>query len=131
MPTITYRIMNNKITFLVGIIIGLILMFIYFKTSKTQEEREMEMTMQLIEKVKNQKTEIQYTEVKGRKGRVTIHTEIPKDSAKLLLGKASKTEMQKIANSVYETWTYDFDGDDISDLKLEFIDGVLDNFHEY
>ncbi len=123
--------MNNKTSFVIGLLIGLFAMFIYSKTSKTPEEREMEMTMQLLEQVRNQKTEIQYAEVKGKKGRVTIHTEITKDSAKILLGKATKTEMLKMGNSVHETWTYDLDGDNISDLKLEFINGVLNNFNEY
>lgn len=123
--------MNNKTSFVIGLLIGLFAMFIYSKTSKTPEERELEMTMNLLEQVRNQKTEIQYAEVKGKKGRVTIHTEITKDSAKILLGKATKTEMLTMGNSVHETWTYDLNGDDISDLKLEFIDGVLNNFNEY
>lgn len=122
---------NSWLLLFFGILMGIILMFIFNKTSKTPEEKELELTMQLLDQVQNQKTQIQYFEVKGKKGQVILHTEISKDSAKILLGKPTKTEMSKYYNFVNETWNYDLNYDEITDLKLQFRNGLLQEISEY
>jgi len=122
---------NSWLILFFGILIGIILMLIFNNTSKTPEEKELELTMQLLDQVQNQKTQIQYFEVKGKKGRVIMHTEISKDSAKILLGKPTKTEMDNYYNSINETWNYDLNYDEITDLKLKFRNGLLQEILEY
>ena len=56
---------NSWLLLFFGILIGIILMLIFNNTSKTPEEKELELTMQLLDQVQNQKTQIQYFEVKG------------------------------------------------------------------
>lgn len=122
--------MSNKVSFILGIAIGMLVMFLFNFNHKTAEEKEMEMTLEMLEQIKNQKPSMQYAEIKGKNGLVTIHTEISKDSAKILLGKPTKTEMRTILNTIHETWTYDINKDGVSDLHLEFENGILDNFTE-
>lgn len=122
---------NSWLILFFGILIGIIIMLIFNKTSKTPEEKELELTMQLLEQVQNQKTQIQYFEVKGKKGRVIMHTEISKDSAKILLGKPTKTEMDNYYNSINETWNYDLNYDEITDFKVQFRNGLLQEISEY
>ena len=106
-------------------------MYVVKMNSKTKEEKELETYLELVKQIQNQKSDIQYFEVKGKKGLVLIHTELSKDSAKILLGKPTKTEMDNYLGNVSESWNYDLNHDNITDLTLNFRNGVLYDYTEY
>lgn len=70
-------------------------------------------------------SQVQYVEVKGRKGNVTLHTGMSKDSVKLLLGKPDQIDLDKIQNIHFEKWGYKLKNNYISDLDIDFKDGKL------
>ena len=122
---------NTWLILIIGIILGVILMYVVKMNSKTKEEKELETYLELVKQIQNQKSDIQYFEVKGKKGLVLIHTELSKDSAKILLGKPTKTEMDNYLGNVSESWNYDLNHDNITDLTLNFRNGVLYDYTEY
>jgi hypothetical protein len=69
---------------------ALLLYAIGFRTESSLKEQ---LRRELIETLSNnlgnlnQEAEVQYIEVKGKKGNVTLHTGMPKHSVKILVGK--------------------------------------------
>ncbi len=122
---------NTWLILIIGIVLGVILMYVVKMNSKTKEEKELETYLELVKQIQNQKSDIQYFEVKGKKGLVLIHTELSKDSAKILLGKPTKTEMDNYLGNVSESWNYDLNHDENTDLTLNFRNGVLYDYTEY
>lgn len=88
-----------------------------------------------IEQISPKRLSVQYVDVRGKKGEVTVHTFMPKDSVKLLIGKPTKTDLNTIGSRSQETWTYEFPGQGVYGtlriLKIEFINGELRNISEY
>ncbi len=122
---------NTWLILIIGIVLGVILMYVVKMNSKTKEEKELETYLELVKQIQNQKSDIQYFEVKGKKGLVLIHTELSKDSAKILLGKPTKTEMDNYLGNVSESWNYDLNHDENTHLTLNFRNGVLYDYTEY
>lgn len=76
--------MKQYLTFFAGMVAGaLILYAIGFRSEKSVKEK---IRNQLIEAIsdnmssENQEGDVQYVEVKGKKGNVTLHTGMSKDS---------------------------------------------------
>lgn len=69
--------------------------------------------------------QVQYIEVTGKKGNVTLHTGMSKDSVQILVGKPDKINLSELLNTYYETWGYKLKNKYISDLDIEFEDGKL------
>lgn len=74
--------------------------------------------------------QVQYVEVKGRKGNVTLHTDMSKDSVQLLVGKPDQVDLNKLANTNYETWGYKLKNEYMSDLDIDFEDGKLNGVRQ-
>ena len=70
---------------------------------------------------------VQYIEVKGKNGYVTLHTDMPKDSVQILLGKPDEIDLNKRLNTYYENWGYKLKNQYISDLNVSFRDGYLES----
>jgi hypothetical protein len=77
----------------------------------------------------NQQT-LQYVEVTGKKGTVTLHTDMPKDSVRMLLGKPSTVDLSSTAFGDFEDWGYRIRNKYIADLRLHFVDGKLKEVHQ-
>lgn len=139
--------MNRIIVFILGLISGIAIMLILFfitnlfslkdliKESKDIAKEYVNEETELEEDFNEDKlTNIQYVELTGKNGDVTLHTYMPKDSVKLLIGKPTRISLMTIGNENHETWEYDYPGEDrygvTSHLWLEFVNGKLDLIHE-
>jgi hypothetical protein len=74
---------------------------------------------------------VQYVEIRGKKGVVTIHTGMPKDSVRIIVGKPDQVNLRNIAGVSYEDWGYKITSEYSSDLDLEFEEGKLKNVHQW
>jgi len=88
--------MKQVLVFIGGMVAGALLLYaIGFRTENSVKEH---LKQELIEKLThnldnlNQEPEVQYVEVKGKKGNVTLHTGMPKDSVQTLVGKPDKVD---------------------------------------
>ena len=69
--------------------------------------------------------QVQYVEVKGKKGNVTLYTGMPKDSVQMLVGKPDKVNMHTTRGITFEDWGYKIKNQYVSDLDIDFVDGKL------
>lgn len=114
--------MSKTLSILTGIIIGCIVtlavLYILAPSPNTPNSH------------KNYKYNIQYIEVTGKNGPVTLHNYMPKDSVQILLGKPDKVFMQTYGvNLVHENWDYEINDD--YRLDLDFENGKLTNVNQY
>lgn len=121
--------MKQVLIFTGGMILGALLLYaIGFRSEsyiKEQVKQEMIETLsQSIESL-NESAEVQYVEIRGKKGIVTLYTVMPKDSVKLLVGKPDEIDLNNIGNASYEKWGYKLKNQYVSDLDIDFRDGKL------
>ena len=108
--------------FLVGALVATIAFKYGFDPDKTYQEKVIEA------REERNKVPVQYVEIKGKKGVVAVHTGMPKDSVKMLVGKPDKVDMNTIGSVVYENWGYVISkryGYGISDLDFRFENGLV------
>jgi hypothetical protein len=72
----------------------------------------------------------QYIEIKGKKGDVILHTGMPKDSVKILVGKPDEVNLHSIGSTAYEKWGYKIRNQYISDLDIDFKDSKLESVRQ-
>jgi hypothetical protein len=121
--------MKSFLIFIGGMIAGALLLYaIGFRTESSVKEK---LRRQLIEKLSDnlgslsQDAEVQYIEIKGKKGNVTLHTGMPKDSVRILVGKPDEVNLRSYGRTNLEDWGYKIRNSYISDLDLHFEDGKL------
>ena len=126
--------MKQFLIFIGGMVAGAILLYaIGFRTESSVKEQ---LKQDLIERLShnlenlNQEAEVQYIEVKGKKGNVTLHTGMPKDSVKILIGKPDEVDLRSIGSIAYETWGYKLKNNYISNLDIKFEDGKLKSIRQ-
>lgn len=77
----------------------------------------------------------QYIDIRGKHGEVTVHTNMTKDSVKILVGKPTRVELRTYGNDAHEDWEYIFQGEGLygtpRELRISFINGKLKEIHEY
>lgn len=127
--------MKQFLIFIGGMIAGALLLYaIGFRTeSSIKKQLRQDLIEALSDNLENlnQEAEVQYVEVKGKKGNVTLHTGMPKDSVRILVGKPDKVDLHSIGNAAYETWGYKLRNNYLSDLDIEFKDGKLKSIRQY
>jgi len=69
--------------------------------------------------------QVQYIEVKGKKGNARLYTGMPKDSVRLLIGKPDEVDLRSFQGTALEGWGYKLKNKYISDLDIDFVDGRL------
>lgn len=78
---------------------------------------------------------IQYIDIRGKHGEVTVHTNMSKDSVKILVGKPTRVDLRTYGNDAHEDWEYIFQGEGLygtpRELRISFINGKLKEIHEY
>jgi len=130
--------MKQLFIFIGGMATGALLLFLvlYLISRGTEYSEKEQLRQQLIEKI-SQKAEIQFVEVKGKKGIVTLHTGMSKDSVQIMLGKPDEVDLRTILNSSHEDWGYKIHNKyglskelQIPDLTINFIDGKLDGVRQ-
>lgn len=103
---------------------------------RTESSLKQQIRQELIEAVSQnladlkQDTELQYIDVKGKKGYVKLHTTMLKDSVQMLVGKPDQVNLYNIGHINYEKWGYKLKKKYISDLDLEFKDGRLEGVRQ-
>lgn len=130
--------MKQLFIFIGGMIAGALLLFciLYLIGRGAQYSEREQLRQQLIDKI-SQEPEIQYVEVKGKKGIVTLHTGMSKDSVQILLGKPDEVNLRTVLNSSHEDWGYKIHDKyglskelQIPDLTLDFVDGKLEGVRQ-
>lgn len=110
--------MNKVIVFILGFITGGVCLFIIGL-----------LAMLYINRGSEKYNDIDYFEVNGCNGVVTLHTYMPKDSVRMLVGAPADTTFTYNTYENCETWTYEFDDQNSKEhiriLKLRFEDGGL------
>ncbi|MCC6684213.1 MAG: hypothetical protein IT247_03990 [Bacteroidia bacterium] len=133
--------MKQILIFMSGLFAGAILMFcmLFIKNMDSNESDELNreiLRQELINELKNSfdqdvhKVQIQYVEVKGKKGIVTLYTGMPKDSVKILLGKPDGVELSSYGNISVEKWRYKVKDNFVPDLDIDFNDGKLNRVRQ-
>lgn len=103
--------MKLLLTFIGGFIVGILATFFVISIiSSTDSKNEIE---------------VQYIEVSGKKGSVTLYTGMSKDSVKILIGKPDNVDLSEIGDYHFEKWGYKLKNNSISDLNIDFVDGKL------
>ena len=69
-------------------------------------------------------------EITGKNGLVKLHTGMPKDSVKLLVGKPDEVDLRELGYTYYETWGYKIKSKYVPDLRIEFEDGRLEGLSQ-
>ncbi len=125
--------MKQLLIFIGGMIAGVLLLYaIGFRTESSLKEK---LRRELIETLSNdlinlnQEPEVQYIEVRGKKGNVTLHTGMSKDSVRILVGKPDEVELRSYGNAL-EDWGYKIRNNYVSDLKINFEDAKLKSLRQ-
>ncbi len=129
---------KQLLIFIGGMVTGALLLYIilYIISVRTESSEKEQLKQQLIETISlgltdiNKKAEVQYVEINGKKGNVTLHTGMLKDSVQILVGKPDKVTMFSIRNSTHESWGYKIKDKYLSDLDIEFVDGKLEGVNQ-
>jgi hypothetical protein len=133
--------MKQFLIFIGGMVAGALLLYAigFRKESSVKEQLRRELIETLSHNFANpnQEAEIQYIEVKGKKGNVTLHTGMPKDSVQILVGKPDQVSLNTYGSSTHESWGYKINNKhglpkeyQISDLDIDFVDGKLKNVRQ-
>lgn len=121
--------MNRFLVFIGGMFTGALLL--YFVASIVSTSPQERFRQQIFEKLANdlddanEQPETQYVEVRGKKGRVELHTGMPKDSVRIRVGKPDDVDLYLIGDKTRETWRYYIKDKYISDLNIKFENGRL------
>lgn len=78
------------------------------------------------------RSNIQYFELTTPKGDILLHTYMPKDSVKLLMGKPNSIDVDNLGVvGVHERWEYKGRNRYINEFTLEFVNGELESVRQY
>lgn len=123
--------MKQFLIFIGGMIAGALLLYAigFRKESSVREQIARQLIEKLSDNSANQDAEVQYIEVKGKKGNVTLHTGMPKDSVRLLVGKPDNVALRSYGNAL-EDWGYKIRSNYVPDLEINFEAGKLKSLRQ-
>jgi hypothetical protein len=123
--------MKQFLIFFGGMVAGALLLYAigFRKESSVREQLGRELIEKLSHNLTNQAAEVQYIEVKGKKGSVTLHTGMTKDSVRILVGKPDNVELRSYGNAL-EDWGYKIRNKYIPDLEINFEAGKLKSLRQ-
>jgi hypothetical protein len=123
--------MKQFLIFIVGMVAGALLLYAigFRKESSVREQLGRELIETLSHNLTNQEAEVQYIEVKGKKGNVTLHTGMTKDSVRILVGKPDNVELRSYGNAL-EDWGYKIRNNYVPDLEINFEAGKLKSLRQ-
>ena len=118
--------MKQFLIFIGGMAAGALILYAigFRKESSVREQIAQELIEKLSDNFANQEAEVQYIEVKGKKGNVTLHTGMTKDSVRILVGKPDNVELRSYGNAL-EDWGYKIRNNYVPDLEINFEAGKL------
>jgi len=123
--------MKQFLIFIGGMVVGALLLYAigFRKESSVREQIARELIEKLSDNFANQEAEVQYIEVKGKKGNVTLHTGMTKDSVRILVGKPDNVELRSYGNAL-EDWGYKIRNNYVPDLEINFEAGKLKSLRQ-
>ena len=123
--------MKQFLIFMGGMVAGALLLYAigFRKESSVREQIARELIEKLSDNFANQEAEVQYIEVKGKKGNVTLHTGMTKDSVRILVGKPDNVELRSYGNAL-EDWGYKIRNNYVPDLEINFEAGKLKSLRQ-
>jgi len=123
--------MKQFLIFIVGMVAGALLLYAigFRKESSVREQLGRDLVETLSHNLTNQEAEVQYIEVKGKKGNVTLHTGMTKDSVRILVGKPDNVELRSYGNAL-EDWGYKIRNNYVPDLEINFEAGKLKSLRQ-
>ena len=123
--------MKQFLIFIGGVVAGALLLYAmgFRKESSVREQIGRELIEKLSNNLANQEAEVQYIEVKGKKGTVTLHTGMTKDSVRILVGKPENIELRSYGNAL-EDWGYKIRNNYVPDLEINFEAGKLKSLRQ-
>lgn len=123
--------MKQFLIFIAGMIAGALLLYAigFRKESSVREQIARQLIEKLSDNSANQNAEVQYIEVKGKKGNVTLHTGMTKDSVRLLVGKPDNVALRSYGNAL-EDWGYKIRNNYVPDLEINFEGGKLKSLRQ-
>lgn len=123
--------MKQFLIFIGGMVAGALLLYAigFRKESSVREQIARELIEKLSDNFASQDAEVQYIEVKGKKGNVTLHTGMTKDSVRILVGKPDNVELRSYGNSL-EDWGYKIRNNYVPDLEINFEAGKLKSLRQ-
>lgn len=124
--------MKQILIFIGGMVAGGLLLYAigFRKESSVREQIARELIEKLSGNLINPDAEVQYIEVKGKKGNVTLHTGMTKDSVRILVGKPDNVELRSFNFSTREEWGYKIRGNYRTDLEINFQAGKLESLRQ-
>ena len=135
--------MNTFLKITVGFVLGVIctigVLYIIAATQNTEENKlREEIRMQALRNINHslgddEQRNIQSFELTTEKGIVKLHTYMPKDSVKILMGRPRSTDINNYGfnNEVHETWKYKGSNKYMDEFTIEFINGELKSVRQY
>jgi hypothetical protein len=123
--------MKQFLIFIGGMVVGALLLYAigFRKESSVREQIARELIEKLSDNFANQEAEVQYIEVKGKKGNVTLHTGMTKDSVRILVGKPDNVALRSYGNAL-EDWGYKIRNNYVPDLEINFESGKLKSLRQ-
>lgn len=123
--------MKQFLIFIGGMVAGALLLYAigFRKESSVREQIARELIEKLSDNFASQDAEVQYIEVKGKKGNVTLHTGMTKDSVRILVGKPDNVELRSYGNAL-EDWGYKIRNNYVPDLEINFEAGKLKSLRQ-
>lgn len=123
--------MKQFLIFIGGVVAGALLLYAmgFRKESSVREQIARELIEKLGDNFANQEAEVQYIEVKGKKGNVTLHTGMTKDSVRILVGKPDNVALRSYGNAL-EDWGYKIRNNYVPDLEINFEAGKLKSLRQ-
>ena len=123
--------MKQVLIFIGGMLVGALLLYAFgFRSeSSFREQLAKELIQTLSNNLTKQEAEVQYIEVKGKKGNVTLHTGMTKDSVRILVGKPDNVELRSYGNAL-EDWGYKIKNNYMPDLEINFEAGKLKSLRQ-
>ena len=110
---------------------GALLLYVigFRKESYVREQMGQELIETISNNLTTQEAEVQYIEIKGKKGNVTLHTGMTKDSVRILVGKPDNVELRSYGNAL-EDWGYKIRNNIYPDLEINFEAGKLKSLRQ-
>lgn len=123
--------MKQFLIFIGGMVAGALLLYAigYRQESSVREQLGRELIETLSHNLTNQEAEVQYIEIKGKKGNVTLHTGMTKDSVRILVGKPDNVALRSYGNAL-EDWGYKIRNNYVPDLEINFEAGKLKSLRQ-
>ncbi len=123
--------MKQFLFFIGGMVAGALLLYAigFRKESSVREQLGRELVETLSHNFTKQEAEVQYIEVKGKKGNETLHTGMTKDSVRILVGKPDNVELRSYGNAL-EDWGYKIRNNYVPDLEINFEAGKLKSLRQ-